>query len=106
MTIHKVEEEEVDEDDELRDWITVNQQRQIRDKAIDNAWNRLQPYEKAQYNRRNQMTSEWHSVSEEALFDDNNFEEKYGEEAYHEVVIRCERQKLLNKRARVDRLQL
>lgn len=49
--------------------------------------------------------SKWCTDNEKFLWDDDYFYDNFGDFAYNELLISLERQRFLNKRAKLDRLQ-
>jgi hypothetical protein len=73
---------------ELRDWISHNQHKEIRIKAIENAYNRQTDADHFSMTRleKDPSRSKWcHETAD--LWDDHVFEENYGEFAFNEVLI-------------------
>ena len=83
------EEEEFDPNDQLRDWISYNQEKEIRIKAINNAYANLTAADHFCMGRleKNPVLSKWNTENEDNVWNDSKFEDDYGEFAYYEVQI-------------------
>ena len=99
--------EKWDPNDEVRDWLTEKQSLAIRKQVVQNAYDRLTEGDHIYMTRkdRDDTRSKWCTDNEEVLWDDNYFYDQFGEYAYNELLVELERQRILNKREKLDFMQ-